>query len=237
VGTFQYFDLCHFLSLSPSVTVNLGGVYHCPSHDTFNEVVAIAWSPNAQPFVDHSWYDSGHRLRFGELTADGWTCLESYNIVDTTASVAVFDTNDGEFWLIQANHIFAALQISSDFQDYVVSSGVHFELTISASEGDTPQGFLFLCPPNHFQSGPSSFKWPNCPAYWSLNQSGAEPLALEEANSLGFPSLRLSTRIVGRSWDASVYDGLRRFHKAKGFDPDSQDVAWHLRHKLYQVSG
>ncbi|KAJ7755486.1 hypothetical protein B0H16DRAFT_715739 [Mycena metata] len=39
-----------------------------------------------------------------------------------------------------------------------------------------------------------------------------------------------------RSWDASVYAGLRKFHRAKGFDPDSQDVARHLGYPLYQVS-
>ncbi|KAJ6512512.1 hypothetical protein C8R45DRAFT_786435, partial [Mycena sanguinolenta] len=96
-----------------------------------------------------------------------------------------------------------------------------------------PTGFLFLCPPRDFQIGnlEGSFKWPDCPAYWSW---GDERLTSEDAADLGFPSLHLSTRIEGRSWDASGYDGLRRFHGAKGFDPDTQHLARYLGHDLYQ---
>ncbi|KAJ7704418.1 hypothetical protein B0H17DRAFT_10794 [Mycena rosella] len=59
---------------------------------------------------------------------------------------------------------------------------------------------------------------------------------MEEATELGFPSFQWTTEIWGRCWDASVYAGLRQFHHAKGFDPESQDVARHLRHPLYQLS-
>jgi hypothetical protein len=93
-------------------------------------------------------------------------------------------------------------------------------------------GFLFLCPVTDFQTGPSSFRWPECPAYWSLDPSGVERLGMDEATALGFPSLRLTTEILGRFWDASVYAGLRQFHRAKGFDPESQDLARHLGYPL-----
>jgi hypothetical protein len=59
---------------------------------------------------------------------------------------------------------------------------------------------------------------------------------MEDATALGFPSISLSTNVYGRSWDASVYAGLRQFHQAKGFDPDSQDVARHLHHPLWQLA-
>jgi hypothetical protein len=42
--------------------------------------------------------------------------------------------------------------------------------------------------------------------------------------------------IYGKCWDASFYAGLRQFHQAKGFDPNSQDVARHLGHSLYQLA-
>ncbi|KAJ7906389.1 hypothetical protein B0H13DRAFT_2506321 [Mycena leptocephala] len=58
---------------------------------------------------------------------------------------------------------------------------------------------------------------------------------MEDAASLGFPSISLYTEIHGRSWDAGVYAGLQQFHQAKGFDPDSQDVARHLEEPLYQL--
>ncbi|KAJ7835749.1 hypothetical protein B0H14DRAFT_2363225, partial [Mycena olivaceomarginata] len=100
---------------------------------------------------------------------------------------------------------------------------------------NAPRGFLFLCPPEHFRTGQSSVRWPECPAYWSLDPSGVEPLGMENATELGFPSISLSMKIFGWSWDASVYAGLRQFHQAKGFDPDSLDVARHLGHPLCQL--
>ncbi|KAF8181425.1 hypothetical protein K438DRAFT_1601712, partial [Mycena galopus ATCC 62051] len=78
--------------------------------------------------------------------------------------------------------------------------------------------------------------WPDCPAYWSFDPSGTDCLSADEAVSFGFPTLILSRRISGDRWDANVYASLRRFHQAKGFDPDSQDVARHLGYPLYELS-
>jgi hypothetical protein len=60
---------------------------------------------------------------------------------------------------------------------------------------------------------------------------------VEDATALGFPSISLSMNVIGRSWDASVYTGLCQFHQAKGFDPDSQDVARHRDQPLCQLAG
>jgi hypothetical protein len=59
---------------------------------------------------------------------------------------------------------------------------------------------------------------------------------MEEVTRLGFPSIQLSMELWGRYWDASVYAGLRQFHQAKEFDPDSQDVARKLGYPLFQLS-
>ncbi|KAJ7177198.1 hypothetical protein C8R46DRAFT_49299 [Mycena filopes] len=99
---------------------------------------------------------------------------------------------------------------------------------------DRPLGYLFLCPETHFQTGPASFGWPDSPAYWSLDPTGLESLSSDDAEALGFPSLDAAVVISVKSWDASVYAGLRQFQAAKGFDPDSQDVARHLGYPLYQ---
>lgn len=113
--------------------------------------------------------------------------------------------------------------------------GIDFQVEISASTGD-PAGFLFLCPQQDFRTDPSSYHWPDCLAYWSFDPSGVKRLSAEEATQLGFPSLQLNTLISGKSWDASVYAGLHQFHQAKGFDPESQDIARYLGFPLYQLS-
>jgi hypothetical protein len=38
------------------------------------------------------------------------------------------------------------------------------------------------------------------------------------------------------SWDGSLYAGLSQFHRPKGFDPDTPDIAWHLGYPLYELS-
>ncbi|KAF7374189.1 hypothetical protein MSAN_00300800 [Mycena sanguinolenta] len=246
------FSTNRYVSIPPSTSVNIGSVLHCPSDDTFDDVVEIAWLPNAELPSFDGWDGSGDWSNFTEPTADGWTRLESNHIMDTTVWLSVNVCNC-RLWLSQANHIFTTLQISSDFENYgviisfaryhfwltsqtVFVEYIRFELSVSTNEA-IPPGFLFLCPPHNFQTGECSFKWPECPAYWSLDPSGTERLTMEEATSLGFPAFQFSTRVDGFSWDASMYAGLRQFHKGKGFDPDSQDVARHLGYELYQMSG
>ncbi|KAJ7877100.1 hypothetical protein B0H14DRAFT_2280794, partial [Mycena olivaceomarginata] len=98
-----------------------------------------------------------------------------------------------------------------------------------------PDAYLFVCPTKHLQTGPTSFQWPECPAYWSLDPSGTERLSVNEATRFGLPSVYRVAICEGNSWDGSFYAGLRKFHEAKGFDPESQDVARHLDQPLWQV--
>ncbi|KAJ7712078.1 hypothetical protein B0H14DRAFT_690080 [Mycena olivaceomarginata] len=87
-----------------------------------------------------------------------------------------------------------------------------------------------------FRVGPDLFRWPDCPAYWSFDSSGATRLSTEDAKNLGFPIIHIETVLQGYSWDSSVYDGLRQFHRGKGFDPDSQEAAIHYGYPLYELS-
>ncbi|KAJ7794841.1 hypothetical protein B0H14DRAFT_2468587, partial [Mycena olivaceomarginata] len=120
--------------------------------------------------------------------------------------------------------------------DYVLLSHIFVQITVSPTKPHPPEGYLFLCPPEQFHIGASvSSKWPECPAYWSLHPSGVERLSWEDAASLGFPRIGFLEYARGWSWDARVYEGLRQFHQAKGFDPDSQELALHLGEPLYEL--
>jgi hypothetical protein len=112
----------------------------------------------------------------------------------------------------------------------------HFEVNIRESSEGTPPGFLFLCPRENFEIGPSSFGWPDCAAFWSLHPSGVDRLTLQPATDLECPSFRLTTTLRGYSWDASVYEGLRQVQRGKGFDPDTQDLALHLDSPIYRLA-
>ncbi|KAF7330650.1 hypothetical protein MSAN_02450200 [Mycena sanguinolenta] len=138
-------------------------------------------------------------------------------------------------WLSQSNYILSQLPNSINWEEYGIVQQVIFQLIILESSQPIPKGYLFLCPAEHFQVGPSLFRWPECPAYWSLDRSGTNRLSTEDASLLGFPSFEMITAIRMVSWDESVYAGVRRFQLAKGFDPYSQDAARHLNHPLYRL--
>ncbi|KAF7337249.1 hypothetical protein MSAN_02277400 [Mycena sanguinolenta] len=167
----------------------------------------------------------------GELLPNLWIRLElnlrflSYEILKA--------------WLAQANHIFAELQEPEHIEDYVCINRFHFMLQL-ADERHMPEGYLFVCPPQDFRTGTearaNSYQWPACPAYWSLNPSGADRLSTEDAKSLGFPTIHIETVMHGWSWDCSLYEGLRQFHEGKGFNPYSREVARRLGYPLYEVS-
>lgn len=136
-------------------------------------------------------------------------------------------------WYVQEQ---LSLRISIHLGVAVLITCANFRVEISALKEEPPAGYLFLCPPEDFSTGQNSCRWPDCPAFWSLDPSGAERPSAEEAVRLGFPTIQLTKAIYGKSWDGTVYTGLRQFHKAKGFDPDSQEVARHLGHALFQIS-
>lgn len=155
-------------------------------------------------------------------------------------------------WLLQANYVFSRFGITSNFEDFgmaptlccqlfpltcqclVLLQSIDFEIFVPSSMQATPTGFLFLCPAENFQITPSSFCWPDYPAYWS--RDGVERLSAEEAVRLKFPVLEFNTRILGLSWDSSVYTGLREFLQTKAFDPDTQDYAKRNNWPLLQLS-
>ncbi|KAJ7478035.1 hypothetical protein B0H11DRAFT_1286316 [Mycena galericulata] len=170
----------------------------------------------------------------GKAMANGWERYESNKFADMSISI---NFDGPESWLSQANHIFDQLNVASKKETYALVESVTFELFVTRPGFDRRSGYLFVCPPDDFRlPGSSSFRWPDCPAYWSIDPTGAERLTTEAARLLGFPILEFRTRVKLSSWDDTVYTGLREFHESRGFDPDSQDMARHLGHLIYKVS-
>ncbi|KAF7340651.1 hypothetical protein MSAN_02137100 [Mycena sanguinolenta] len=238
----QYHNICagsleqwRSIALSADTVVNMGVVFRC-SNNLFEDSVEIAFLPSARGPSLGNWRTSEHGG--GKLMPNGWTCFQSGDVFNNTLCVSVWISwmTDRDIWLSQPNHIFRRMNIMSNFEDYVALHRVDYGLMISGPRGDPPVGFLFLCPKEDFQNSPFSFCWPACPAYWSLDPSGIDRLSPEDATRLGFPVFDLTASANGWYWDTRVYEGLREFHGAKGFDPYSQDVARHLGLPLFQLS-
>ncbi|KAJ7021864.1 hypothetical protein C8F04DRAFT_257947 [Mycena alexandri] len=218
--------------ISPSTTVTLGVVTSCPVQDHYEDRVEIASLPEITVRIA-AWRLLESTL--GDLMENGWKRYRADDAFNTEIKLELYSLFLSHFWLSQANHIFRRLQIAHKLEDYTLTSNITFTILTSNAGEETPPGFLFLCPKEAFQTAPGSFKWPDCPAYWSLDPSGEDHLSNEQAMQLGFPPMELKTSIAGRCWDSSVYAGLRDFHRAKGFDPDSQAVGRHLGYPLFRL--
>jgi hypothetical protein len=98
-------------------------------------------------------------------------------------------------------------------------------------------GYLFLCPLTELKKEDATgFQAPTQPAYWSLDLSGVSRLSAEVSETLGYPAIRVEMYALGKSWNVSIYDGIRQFHESKCLDPYSQEVAIELGWPLLQVS-
>ncbi|KAJ7211456.1 hypothetical protein C8J57DRAFT_1733349 [Mycena rebaudengoi] len=216
-----------------NTSVRLGSVVYMPAGW---EIVGEVACTSVPQFVDFRW-----RL------LDGWDSDETFQVMESGwTRVNSSDTQHKEFipllirlsqeaWLAQANYIFNCTKIPSKYSDYGFIYYVEYTLTVS-EENDIPHGYLFLCPLQDLQgNSPLEFIYPACPAYWSLDLSGAQRLGPEEAERLGFPSFALRIAVHTTSWDDLVYAGIREFHQAKGIDPYSQDVARELGFPLYEI--
>ncbi|KAJ7035726.1 hypothetical protein C8F04DRAFT_1097237 [Mycena alexandri] len=169
---------------------------------------------------------------------NGWTRVHSSELDPSNPVIVhhVYPNAPRTSWPAQANSILNRLRMTSDFSDYVLIDGITYLVEISGPLMDLPAGYLFLCPLTHLQSGtPMGFRFPECVAYWSLDPWGLQKLSVESAQSLGFPSPVLSVHLSGNRWDNAVYAGLQQFHRGKGFDPESQEVARYLDIPLYQL--
>ncbi|KAJ7041111.1 hypothetical protein C8F04DRAFT_169971 [Mycena alexandri] len=196
-------------------------------------LVEIASSPEADLSIEPHWYIRRGEEVKEELMTDGRTRYHLCDVVGWTLFCSVY--HDSRHWLSQANHIFSRMGITSNYQSYAIVDTRVFEIQISEVARTPPEGYLFLCPTTDLKNGPNSVCWPDCPAYWSLDSSGLQRLSTEEAEHLGFPTIEFTSIIHTRSWDASVYAGIRQFDKAKGFNPYSQDIARHLGYPLFQI--
>ncbi|KAF7377011.1 hypothetical protein MSAN_00119100 [Mycena sanguinolenta] len=236
----QYHNICNWnlrqhrrFRLPAFTTLNLGAVFR-RSSDRPENPVEIAFLPSTEAPILYNWRTSDGGT--GEIMPNGWTRFQSGHVINNTVHVLSTIPSNRHAWLSQANHIFRRLNIMANFADYVIVHWICFYLVVLHPPKDPPEGFLFLCPTEDFRSGPSSFCCPACPAYWSLDPSGVYRLGPEEATQRGFPIFKLTTEANGYSWDDSIYEGLRQFHEAKGFDPYSQDVVRDLGYPFYLLS-
>ncbi|KAJ7854239.1 hypothetical protein B0H13DRAFT_2081341 [Mycena leptocephala] len=230
-----YWYLCTSLSRIVHDEIQLGTIISLHGEN----VQEIAHIPNI-PFTDRGWTgpwtEDGPRVLIN--MENGWSRLYSscVNGSMTRALHIGWDTAS-ECWLSQANHVFSQLLTPKKREHCFLIHWITYQLLFSGLSGNLPEGYLFLGPLEDLRGDNGAwFPTNECPAYWSLDPSGSQRLSPEEVSRLRFPSLKLEMKVHLLSWPESVYEGLSRFHAARGFDPNGQDLARHLGQPLYEIS-
>ncbi|KAJ7871825.1 hypothetical protein B0H14DRAFT_3131718 [Mycena olivaceomarginata] len=181
-----------------------------------------------------------HLKHDGEVLPGSWIRFDSNRALYSEFQLSAYTSPgvNNKFWMAQANHIFAQLETTPNFENYAIVDRIEFILRCLPNTYNTREleGYLFVSPAEDFQLGPYSFQWPYRPAYWSLDPSGTFPLSTEDANMLGFPIVHTETHIDGCSWNDRDYNALRRFQQAKRLNPESQETAINLGYSLYRLA-
>ncbi|KAL0571206.1 hypothetical protein V5O48_010756 [Marasmius crinis-equi] len=113
------------------------------------------------------------------------------------------------------------------------------QIEVPQSEGDhiySPY-YLFILPPSPLSSAPDLESWrrERTLYYWSLDPDGASVMSEEQRISLGLPSYTIKFQSTDLYWPAEVYDFMRLWQEAKGFDPTTTDFARSLGHSILEV--
>ncbi|KAF7337233.1 hypothetical protein MSAN_02275700 [Mycena sanguinolenta] len=243
----QYHELCsgypiaqsQYFQVSTEHPVGLGIFRWDSQYWTFTKI-----TEPLQIFPEElHWYNSNYGRAPDELLPNSWIRYE-FHRTHLLELKLEFSYEIQKAWLAQANHIFAELDEVTHAEDYGTSlTGCARSLFINRSTLATPvsplaRAIYSFVLPREFRTNTepdaNSYQWPACPAYWSLDPSGADRLSTEDAKSLGFPAIHIETSVVGKSWDHSVYEGLQRFHEGKGFDPEGREVARRLGCPLFE---
>ncbi|KAF7353269.1 hypothetical protein MSAN_01514800 [Mycena sanguinolenta] len=228
----QYLKLCSGFPIARSWCFQVptehligAGIFRLDSQ--YGTCVRITEPLQILPEAEPHWVYYGEGS--GELLPNSWIRLK----FEPHLGLSAYEIQSA--WLVQASRIFTELQEEAYVENYICVYRVQFILRI-ADKHHIPEGYLFVCPPRDFRTElhPNLYEWPACPAYWSLDPSGAARLSTDNARILGFPAIHIETTMTGKSWDRSVYSGLRRFHEGKGFNPDSREVARQLGYPLYE---
>ncbi|KAK7057855.1 hypothetical protein R3P38DRAFT_3252914 [Favolaschia claudopus] len=134
-----------------------------------------------------------------------------------------------ELFVSQAVYIFNHTQNHSPSNFYFMVNSIHIGFVFMPTRKRIQlrgRASLFLPLAKDFLSPDGTqLQYSTLAPYWSLHPSGHPPLAPEHAATLGLPSVETKIWIRGSFYSLEFYEDIAQFHRLKGFDPTSQDVA------------
>ncbi|KAJ6578856.1 hypothetical protein DFH09DRAFT_1310824 [Mycena vulgaris] len=148
----------------------------------------------------------------------------------------------------QANHIMGKSGLDAEQCSVITRVYFYFSIGFDLDKftlrgtfmADTPtdEVYLFLFPGNvDVSDGQLTVDLPpeSETYYLSFNPQGIERLSEDTIEQIGLPRLSFEAIVHAIQWPQNHYNLIRECHRAKGFDPDTQDVAIELGYPLVDV--
>ncbi|KAJ8080005.1 hypothetical protein PM082_016831 [Marasmius tenuissimus] len=155
-----------------------------------------------------------------------------------------------EAWLSQAIHVFNVAGVPKEewedcncFVDltlFVTNDGQTQHLPRNVDiEFDPPYYLFIIQPPRLPDTTPDVAVWSGAPAeslyYWSADPNGDSRMSDMQCIGLALPCFRPFVDWSPVSWKSEVYDFMRQWQVAKGFDPLTTDFARSMRYPVVDI--
>ncbi|KAK7057845.1 hypothetical protein R3P38DRAFT_3169351 [Favolaschia claudopus] len=181
----------------------------------------------------------------GRMMENGWIRAKIPRYTGTgkakyiKTQLDVYIHKASELFASQAVYIFSHVKNYSPLNFYVIVSGITIRFVLMPTRKRIQlrgRVSLFLPPAKDLLSPDGArLQYSNRAPYWSLHPSGNPPLAPELVSALGLPSVQTKISINGIFFSPQFYESIAQFHRQKGFDPTSQDVAREMGLPLYHL--
>ncbi|KAK1227728.1 hypothetical protein PQX77_009281 [Marasmius sp. AFHP31] len=156
-----------------------------------------------------------------------------------------------EAWLCQAIHVFHALGIPrEEWENFTLLSHYFYTFSLGPVGHDQsrqnydsyrfdPPYYLFVLPPPQLpDTTPDVVSWMQAPAeslyYWSVDPDGNSRMPEAHRTALGLPCFQ-NYADPPHGWKVEIYDLVRQWQEAKGFDPTTTDFARSLGYPIIEI--
>ncbi|KAJ8079976.1 hypothetical protein PM082_016802 [Marasmius tenuissimus] len=164
----------------------------------------------------------------------------------------ISSTYFSKLWLSQAAHVFHVLGTPrEEWEGYTLYKWISIQLYLHPNINDNPRRveaqfnlnecYLFVLPPPQLpDTAPDVAAWLRASAeslyYWSLDPTGDSVMPETQRVALRLPSFYQSIHpLEPTHWTVEVYDLVRQWQEAQGFDPTTTDFARSLCYPILEI--
>ncbi|KAF7299895.1 hypothetical protein HMN09_00997100 [Mycena chlorophos] len=165
---------------------------------------------------------------------DGWAYCSVQGTIPQARFVVSRRYDDIEdIWASQAEYVPAQLELDDATSLSNYAPITEFKITVSFQAATVNHNvFLSLASPDRIFQHDTYIQRV---AYWALDRYGNQPLDATAAHAFGLPDLLIEAIVTVVHYPQTYYEEIKSVHKARGFDPQSADIALSLGYPAFRL--